>query len=57
MKENVPYDPGEDWDYNEVGPAAIIWGLAMVVVLSMVIVLTWLFHPVTALKKWWSGRR
>lgn len=56
MKEDRPYDPDEDWEYDNVGPAAIIWGLAMVVVLSIIIVLTWLLYPVTALRKWWSRR-
>ena len=57
MKEDLPYDPDEDWEHDQVGPAAIIWGLAMILVLSVVIVLTWLFYPVTALRKWWLGRR
>ena len=57
MKEAVPYDPGEDWDDIEVGPAAIVWGLTMVVVLSIVIFLTWPLYAVTPLRKWWLGRR
>ena len=54
MEEHIPYDPDEDWDHDEDGPAAILWGLAMVVVLAVVIVVTWLFYPIAALRKWWS---
>ena len=57
MKEAVPYDPDEDREYIEAGPAAIFWGITMVVVLSIVIVLTWPIYAVTPLRKWWLGRR
>ena len=57
MEEHIPYDPDEDWDHDEDGPAAILWGLAMVVVLAVVIVVTWLFYPIAALRKWWSWRQ
>ena len=57
LEEHVPYDPDEDWDYDEDGPAIILWGLAMVVVLSVVVVLSWVLHPIFALRRWWSRRR
>ena len=58
MMDQVPYDPDEDWgdDYDEDGIRAILWSLAMVVVLSIVVVLSWLLYPIFALRKWLSRR-
>ena len=59
MVDHAPYDPDEDWGdgYDEDGIRAILWGLAMVIVLSVVVVLSWLLYPLFALRRWLSRRR
>ena len=57
MKDVVPYDPDEDWDdYDEDGMRATLWAVAMVLVLSVVVVLSWLLYPIFALRRWLSRR-